>query len=94
MFAYLFVFFFFFSIKKGKFWKIQKQCVYVYIGTYVTLHGNKISLLCIFCSLDEHLHAQLSNASFVTRYVICMIWLIFYHSYLYHFFWRERLKKS
>ena len=42
--------------------------------------------LCIFCNLDEHLHAQLSNVSFVARCVICMIWLILYHSYLYHSF--------
>ena len=39
-------------------------CVYWYL---CTLDGfwNKVSQLCITCSLDEHLYAQLSNMSSV-----------------------------
>ena len=51
-----------FSYKKKKKWKIrklQKQCVYVYIGTCVLWMAIEIkfSKLCIFCSLDERLYA-------------------------------------
>ena len=43
--------------------KIQKQCVYVYIGTCVPWMAieTKFSKLCIFCNLDEHFYAQLSK---------------------------------
>ena len=43
--------------------KIQKQYVFVYIGTYVPWMAieTKFSKLCIFCSLDEYLYAQLSK---------------------------------
>ena len=43
--------------------KYKNSVCYVYIGTYVpwmTIE-TKISELCIFCSLDEHLYAQLSK---------------------------------
>ena len=58
-------FFFFWKIKK-----IQKQCVYVYIGTCVSWMAikKKFSKLCISCSLDEHLYAQLSKWD---------LWLVF-----------------
>ena len=60
-----------FEIKKTKKMeencKIQKHYVFVYTGTGT-------------CSLDEPFHAQLSNVSFMAHYVICMNWLIFYHS--------------
>ena len=57
----------FFLIKN---WKNQKNtktvfvCVYWYLYT-LDGHWNKISQLCISCSIDEHLHAQLRNLSFV-----------------------------
>ena len=54
-------------------------CVYWYLCALDDL-WNKISQLCITCNLDESFHAQLSNVSFVARYVFCMIWLIFYRS--------------
>ena len=61
---FLFVSFqFLFFIQKRKIKKIQKQCVFVYIGTCVPWMAieTKFSKLCIFCSLDEHLYAQLSK---------------------------------
>ena len=72
----LFLFFFFsilafFSYKnKNKNWKIQKQYMFVYIGTNVPWMAieTKFSKLCIFCSLDEHLYAQLSKWA---------LWLVF-----------------
>ena len=41
----------------------QKQCVFVYIGTYVPWMAieTKVSKLCTFCILDEHLYVQLSK---------------------------------
>ena len=43
--------------------KIQKQCVFVYIGTRVPWMAieAKFSKPFIFCNLDEHLYAQLSK---------------------------------
>ena len=43
--------------------KIQKQCVFVFISTYVPWMAieTKFSKLCIFYSLDEHFYAQLSK---------------------------------
>ena len=73
MFLFFFFFFFFFSvllyfvfhikINFKKIRKIQKQCVYVYIGTCVLWLAieTKFSKFCIFCSLDDHLYAQLSK---------------------------------
>ena len=42
------------------------ECVYWYL---CTLDGqwNKVSQLCISCSLDEHPHIQLSNMNFMAR---------------------------
>ena len=73
---FLFVYFFqfcftlFFIKKNWKIRKIQKQCVFVYIGTCVPWMAieTKFSKLCIFCSLNEHLYAQLSKWG---------LWLIF-----------------
>ena len=44
--------------KKWKIRKIQKQCVFVYIGTCVPWMAieTNFSKLCISCSLDEHLY--------------------------------------
>ena len=55
--------YFCFSLKKNEKKKIQKLCVYVYIGTYVPWMATetKFSKLFISCSLDEHLNAQLSK---------------------------------
>ena len=67
--------------------------MFVYTGACVPLMVLKqSSQLCIASSLDEHLHVQLSNASFMARYVICMIWLIFYHLFPYNSFCRDGLK--
>ena len=75
---FLFVYFLFYFIlifikNKNKIWKIrkiQKQCVFVYIGTYVPWMSieTKFSKLFIFCSLNEHLYAQLSK---------WVLWLVF-----------------
>ena len=56
--------------KKLKNHKIQKQCVYVYIGTCVPWIAieTKFSKLCISCSLDEYLNAQPSK---------WVLWLVF-----------------
>ena len=75
----LFLFFFFsvlvyfvFHIKKMKNQrkKKYKNSVFVYIGTCVPWMAieTKFSKLCIFCSLDEHLYAQLSKWA---------LWLVF-----------------
>ena len=58
LFLYFFIFQFFFE-KLEKY----KNSVFVYIGTYVPwmVIETKFSKLCIFCSLDEHLYAQLSK---------------------------------
>ena len=65
-----FLFFIKIKIKNCKIRKIQKQCVFVYIGTCVPWMAieTKFSKLCIFCSLDEHLYAQLSKL---------VLWLVF-----------------
>ena len=62
-FALFNMFLFCFSKKKKKIRKIQKQCVFVYIGTCVPWMAieTKLCKLCIFCSLDKHLNAQLSK---------------------------------
>ena len=68
---FLFVYFqffvyFVFDIKIKKVEKSEKyknSVCYVYIGTCVLWMAieTKFSKLCIFCSLDEHLYAQLSK---------------------------------
>ena len=60
-----------FSNKKNwKIRKIQKQCVFVYIGTCVPWMAiiTEFSKFCISCSLDEHFYAQLSK---------WVLWLVF-----------------
>ena len=50
--------------------KYKNSVCYVYIGTcvpWITIE-TKFSKLCIFCSLDEHLYAQLSKWA---------LWLLF-----------------
>ena len=55
-------------IKKSK--KYKNSVCFVYIGTYVPWMAieTKFSKLCILCSLDEHLYAQLSKWA---------LWLLF-----------------
>ena len=55
----------FFNKKNKKNTKTVCVCVYWYLCTLDDL-WNKVSQLCITCSLDEHLYAQLSNVSFLT----------------------------
>ena len=66
MFLFVFSFIYFvlhIKFKKLKNKKIQKQCVFVYIGTFVPWMAieTEFSKLCISCNLDEHLYAQLSK---------------------------------
>ena len=83
-------FFFFFWIKKGKIINIQKQCVcvYWYLCTFDGL-WNKVSQLCITCSLDEDLHVQLSNVSFVARFMwfVWFGWSFIFHIFNHSFWW-------
>ena len=63
--------YFCFSYKKiEKSEKYKNSVCFVYIGTYVPWMAieTKFSKLCIFCSLDEHLYAQLSKWA---------LWLLF-----------------
>ena len=56
--------YFVFDIKKiEKLEKYKKSVGFVYIGTCVPWMSieTKFSKLCIVCSLDEHLYAQLSK---------------------------------
>ena len=50
--------------------KNTKSVCFVYIGTYVPWMAmeTKFSKLCVFCSLDEYLYAQLSKWA---------LWLVF-----------------
>ena len=50
--------------------KNTKSMCFVYIGTYVPWMAmeTKFSKLCVFCSLDEYLYAQLSKWA---------LWLVF-----------------
>ena len=81
VFVYLFFNFiyFFFDIKIWKIKKIkkkiQKQCVFVYIGTCVLWMAieTKFSKICISCSLDEHLYAQLSKWALWLMFVMSKI---------------------
>ena len=67
MFLYFFSFVYFvFDIKIKKIEKSEKyknSVCFVYIGTCVPWMAieTKFSKLCVFCSLDEHLYAQLSK---------------------------------
>ena len=73
----LLYFVFYIKIKK-KFWKIRKyknSVYFVYIGTYVPWIAieTKLSKFCIFCSLDEHLYAQLSKYALWLMFVMSKI---------------------
>ena len=59
----VFALFLFFFIKKMKNQKNTKTVYVLYIGTCVPWMAieTKSSKLCIVCSLDEHLYAQLSK---------------------------------
>ena len=56
--------------KNKKIRKNKNSMCYVYIGTCVPWMAieTKLSKLCISCSLDDHLYAQLS---------MCALWLLF-----------------
>ena len=66
IFQLLLLFFFY----KKKIWKYKNNVCFVYIGTCVPWMAieTKSSKLCIICSLDEHLYAQLSKWA---------LWLVF-----------------
>ena len=69
------LFYFVLHKNKNKNWKIrkiQKQCVFVYIGTCVPWMAIEIkfSKICIFCSLDKHLYAQLSKWALYLLFVM------------------------
>ena len=71
--VFSFVYFIFnINIKKKieKSEKYKNSVCFVYIGTYVPWMAieTKFSKFCIFCSLDEHLYAQLSKWA---------LWLLF-----------------
>ena len=72
LFVYFHLIFFFIKIKikELKNQKNTKTMCFVYIGTCVPWMDieTKFSKLCIFCSLDEHLYAQLSKWA---------LWLVF-----------------
>ena len=71
MFLFIFSFVYYFHIKKiGKYKKYKNSEYFVYIGTCVPWMAikTKFSKLYIFCSLDEHLYAQLSKWA---------LWLVF-----------------
>ena len=57
-------------MKKLKKKKYKSSVCYVYIGTCVPWMAieTKFSKLCIFCSLNEHLYAQLNK---------WVLWLVF-----------------
>ena len=67
MFLFVFGFdYFVFNITIKKMKKLEKyknSVCYVYVGTCVPWMAieTKFSKLCIFCSLDKHLYAQLSK---------------------------------
>ena len=63
VFVWLFSFFFFFKIKREKLEKYKNSVCFVYFGTCVPWMAieTKFSKICIICSLDEHLYAQLSK---------------------------------
>ena len=78
--CFLFCFILFFIKKKEK--KIEKikrkyknYVYFVYIGTCVSWMAieTKFSKLCIFCSLNEHLNAQLSKWALWLLYVMSKI---------------------
>ena len=85
------------KIKNWKFWKIQKKCVFMYTGTCVPSDGfwNKVSQFLISCSLDERLHAQLSNVGFVTlfKWFVWFSWSLIFRIINYSFWW-EGLENS
>ena len=62
--------FYFVLFSKNKKKKYKNNVCFVYIGTYSPWMAieTKFPKLCIFCNLDEHLHAQLSKWA---------LWLVF-----------------
>ena len=76
---------FFFSYKKN--WKFEKykNSVFVYIGTCVPWMAieTKFSKLCIFCSLDEHLYAQLSKWALWLMFVMSKVkWSLGFNTHI------------
>ena len=68
----------------------------MYIGTYVPWMAIEIKFfkLCISCSLDEHLNAQLSKWALWLMFVMITIKIVSYISYSYHSFLRDGLENS
>ena len=86
------VFFFFFQNKKRKIRRKKNTktvcvCVCWYLCTFDG-YWNKVSKLCISCSLDKHLNAQLSKWALWLVVVMSTIKIVSYISYSYHSFWR------
>ena len=63
LFSVLLFFSFFFIKKIEKSEKYKNSMCFVYIGTCIPWMAieTKFSKLCVYCSLDEHLNAQLSK---------------------------------
>ena len=70
MFLFVYFQFFFFNFVFEKLEKYKNSVCFVYIGTCVPWMAieTKFSKLCIVCSLDEHLYAQLNK---------WVLWLLF-----------------
>ena len=91
---FCFVLFYVAFHKKKKNWKIQKLCVYMYIGACVPwmVIETKFSKLCISYNLDVHLNAQLSKRALWLVFMMSTIKIVSYILYLYHSFWWEGLE--
>ena len=84
------------KIEKSEKYKNSVCFVYIDICVPWMTIETKFSKLCIFCSLDEHLYAQLIYAQ-LSKWAL---WLLFVMSKVelslilnsYHSFWREELK--
>ena len=92
LFVFSFALFLFFIKKNWKIRKIQKQCVFVYIGTYVLWMAikTKFSKLCIFCNVDEHLYAQLSKWALCLVFVMSKVkWSLVLNTRITLFDWKD-----
>ena len=74
-FCFIFYFHIKIKIKIEKSEKCKNNVCFLYIGTYVPWMAIEIkfSKFCIFCSLDEHLYAQLSKWALWLRFVMSKI---------------------